>query len=272
MLHDPHAFLQIALHAAIAAGAILKDKRQDRHQLSYKGETDLVTEMDHQAEDLIVEIISNAFSGHSLLTEERGSIDRGSDEYLWVIDPLDGTTNYAHGFPWYAVSIALLHHDQTLLGVVYHPEMNELFHAVRGIGAWLNNQRISTSPQTDLAKSLLSTGFPYNINSKKKPENNLDFFMNMIGQCQGIRRAGAAAIDLCYVACGRFDGFWELGLKPWDSAAATLMITEAGGRVTNLDGTDHSPFDHSLVASNTLIHQDLLACLQRTIRNSIRPA
>jgi len=257
-------FLTTAIHAAIAAGTALKDRLNTRHNVKFKGHgtSDLVTEMDRHAEDIIVSLIAKQFPDHSILTEERGTIAGLSDQHLWIIDPLDGTTNYAHGFPWYAVSIALHIDHSCQIGVVYHPEQNELFHAIRGNGAFLNNVPVHVSSANELTQSLLATGFPYDI--KHKTLNNIANFSQMLPQCQGIRRAGAAAVDLCYVACGRFDGFWELGLAPWDSAAGTLLITEAGGTVSTLDQKPFTPFEPSLAASNGLIHQAMLTILNRT--------
>ncbi|MFC1852771.1 inositol monophosphatase family protein [candidate division CSSED10-310 bacterium] len=261
-------YLEVAIHAALTAGAVLRDNLSQPHQLVFKGATDLVTEMDRQAESIILTILRDRFPDHGILSEEKGRIKQNREKFLWLIDPLDGTTNYAHGFPWYAVSIALQEDNTVIAAVVYHPEMEELFSATRGGGAFLNKQKIAVSQQTALGQSLLATGFPYNI--QQKSEKNIENFTALLLQSQGIRRAGAAALDLCYTACGRFDGFWEFGLAPWDTAAGSLILTEAGGTITTFHGKPYSPFNETVVASNGSIHQSLLRVLNKFSRSTTK--
>jgi len=207
------------------AGALQKERLWSEIDISFKGEIDLVTEVDRRCEELIVASLKGAFPEHSFLAEE-GSNQEGRLPYKWIIDPLDGTTNFAHGFPWFCVSIALEHQGELLLGVIYHCMMDELFTAVRGGGAFLNGNRIRVSTRQPLRRSLLATGFPYD--RTRDNENNFDNFIDFQLAARAVRRAGAAALDLAYVAAGRLDGYWECKLKPWDVAAGSLLVTEAG--------------------------------------------
>ncbi len=235
-----HPMLNTAIRAARAAGTVIlrhMDRVQDM-SVDAKGRNDFVTNVDHQAEAAIIQTLHKAYPKHGILAEESGYNGLGDvrDEYLWIIDPLDGTTNYIHGFPQFAVSIALQHRGKLDQAVVYDPFKNELFSASRGSGAQLDGKRIHVSKQTRLENALLGTGFPF------KEMDNLDRYMEtfraLITQTAGIRRAGAAALDLAYVACGRLDGFWEFGLQPWDMAAGALLIEEAGGIVADMHGNN----------------------------------
>jgi myo-inositol-1(or 4)-monophosphatase len=226
--------------------------------VSHKGAVNLVTEVDVAAEDLIVSSLKAAFPDHAVLAEERHA-DSAPGRHTWIVDPLDGTTNYAHGYPVFAVSVALQVDSEVEFGVVYDPNRNELFAARRGMGATLNGAPIHVSQTFPLGASLLATGFPYDIRTSRA--NNLDNFNRFALCSQGIRRAGSAALDLSYVACGRFDGFWELKLHPWDCAAGYLLVREAGGLVTNFLGTRGSIYERECIASNRLIHEEMQAVL-----------
>ncbi|HEY5514202.1 MAG TPA: inositol monophosphatase family protein [Geomonas sp.] len=254
-------FLEQAVAAAKLAGALQKKRLWSELDISFKGDIDLVTEVDRSCEELIVASLKGTFPDHSFLAEEN-SYQNGNLPYKWIIDPLDGTTNFAHGFPWFCVSIALEHDDQVLLGVIYHPMMDELFTAVKGGGAFLNGKKISVSTRQPLRHSLLATGFPYD--RTRDNENNFDHFVNFQLSCRGVRRAGAAALDLAYVAAGRLDGYWECKLKPWDVAAGSLLVAEAGGKLTNHAGLPYSVYDHRILATNGALHQEMLEVLNRT--------
>ncbi|MCL2669311.1 MAG: inositol monophosphatase [Syntrophaceae bacterium] len=243
------------------AGTLLRSRLSLCHTVEYKGEINLVTEADRMAEQLIVARILQAYPGHDILAEESPATANGSG-YRWIIDPLDGTTNYAHGFPVFSVSIALEVEGAIQLGAVYHPMLNELFTAERGKGAFLNGQRLSVSPTADLGRSLLATGFPYDL--RRDRNNNINYFEALALSSQAVRRAGSAALDLAYVAAGRFDGFWELKLMPWDTAAGWLLVEEAGGRVTDLTGGPYHLRSPHLLASNGLIHEAMLRRLTAT--------
>jgi len=204
------------------------------------------------SENLIIKSIRRAFPDHGILSEESPAV-AGSGKIRWIVDPLDGTTNYAHGYPVFCVSIALENDGNVVLGVIYDPMREELFSTVRGKGVYLNGKKLSVSSIRDISRSLLATGFPYDIRESR--ENNLDYFSRMAVNVQAIRRAGAAALDLAYLAAGRFDGFWELKLKPWDTAAGCLMVEEAGGSVSDLAGKPWNISSPSVLASNGFIHK-----------------
>jgi myo-inositol-1(or 4)-monophosphatase len=247
-----------AVDLARQAGALLKEKFSQKHQIHYKGEINIVTEADKISEDLIIAAISGSFPDHGILSEESPVIT-GVGKLRWIIDPLDGTTNYAHGYPVFCVSIALEIEGEVILGVVYDPMREEMFVAVRGEGAYLNDKKLAVSLLNDISRSLLATGFPYDIRDSK--ENNLDYFNAMAINVQAIRRAGAAALDLAHLAAGRFDGFWELKLKPWDTAAGCLLVTEAGGVISDITGGKWHLQSPSLLASNALIHEQMIKVL-----------
>jgi len=249
-----------ALELAKRAGEIQVRRLRDRHRIEYKGEIDLVTEVDRECEELIIGGIREGFPEDDVLAEETHRSLRGSP-YRWLVDPLDGTTNYAHGYPVFCVSIALEYRGELQFGVVYDPTREELFWARRGEGAFLNGERISVSETAELSKGLLVTGFPYDL--KEDPVNNLDHFCNLIMEAQAIRRDGSAALNLCYVACGRFDGFWELKLWPWDVAAGALIVQEAGGTVTDFSGDPFDPYGLEILASNGLIHRQMIEVLRK---------
>ena len=252
--------LQVAVEAALAAGRILKERADSIGKIQYKGEIDPVTEVDLLCEQEVIGRIKKAFPGHAFLAEESGAT-AGDADHLWIIDPLDGTVNYAHGYPCYCVSIGYQHKGEVVAGVVYNPCLDELFVAGKGQGATLNGKSISVSATTELKQSLLATGFPYDINESS--DNNLDHFQNFIKACQAIRRPGSAAMDLCYTAMGRFEGFWELKLHPWDYAAGWLMVEEAGGQVTRFDGSPFQMGDRSILASNGHIHSAMVDVLMK---------
>ncbi|MFQ5354803.1 MAG: inositol monophosphatase family protein, partial [Thermodesulfobacteriota bacterium] len=214
-----------AVEMALEAGALLKARLGHAGRVDFKGEVNIVTEMDRKSEDLIVGRITRDFPGHGIIAEESDE-RKTTGKYRWIIDPLDGTTNYAHGFPVFCVSIAFESEGQVVFGVVYNPMLGELFIAEKGGGATLNGERIKVSETATLEQSLLATGFPYDLRTSK--ENNFDLFRDFSVKAQAIRRAGSAALDLAYVACGRYDGFWEMKLSAWDTAAAALMVEEAG--------------------------------------------
>jgi myo-inositol-1(or 4)-monophosphatase len=254
--------LNFAIQTARDAGRVLAEKFGRALQVSNKGDIDLVTEADIAAEQLIVERIQSYHPRHAILAEEAGevvAIGGAQSEYKWIVDPLDGTTNYAHGYPTFCVSIALEHEGRIVVGVVYDPLRDELFAAERGEGAALNGRRVRVSDVSELNRALLCTGFPYDVRSRERFARH---FASFIMRAQSVRRDGAAALDLAYVAAGRFDGFWEEGLRPWDVAAGILLIEEAGGRVTHYDGTDFDIYTPPIAASNGLLHDAMLETLQ----------
>lgn len=248
-----------AQNLARKAGGFLADKFTRHNPIYYKGTIDLVTEADKMSEAMILEEISRRYPDHGILSEESAAKNEKAS-LRWIIDPLDGTTNYAHGFPFFCVSIALEQEGVVVLGVVYDPIRDDMFFARHTDGAYLNGQKLHVSSVNDLSRSLLATGFPYDI--RVSPDNNLDYFNVMATKAQAIRRAGAAALDLAYLAAGRFDGFWELRLKPWDTAAGCLMVTEAGGAVSDVEGKEWGLSSPSLMASNALIHDEMKKVLR----------
>lgn len=265
-LHSPRGtYLAAAIDAARAAGRIQVQALGRPHTIGYKGETDLVTEVDRASEKTIVERIRRTFPDHDFLLEESPFRPKGSS-FLWIVDPLDGTTNYAHGLPHFCSSIALEHKGHTLVGVVFDPIRRELFTALRGGGAFLNGRRIRVSRETRLIRSMLATGFPKNIRTVR--DKNLRRFARALLEVRGIRRSGSAALDLCYLAAGRIDGYWVLNLAPWDSAAGILAAREAGARVTDLNGKPTRFGCHGIVATNGKIHAALLNLLSGPPRRS----
>ncbi len=248
--------LHIGVRAARRAGSIIVRNlgRVDASTISRKGANDFVTEVDHQAEAAIIDTIHRAYPSHAVLAEESGL--QGTDEHVWIVDPLDGTTNFMHGFPVFSVSIALQLKGRLELGVVYDPLRQEIFTATRGQGAQLNDRRIRVSSQRGLEGALLGTGFPYR--QLKDLDTYLAMFRDLLTRTAGIRRPGSAALDLGYVACGRLDGFWELGLKEWDMAAGALLIQEAGGFVADFSGGDRFLETGNVVTGNPKIFEQVL--------------
>lgn len=252
------AFLQTAIDAARQAGALILDAGSTFH-VDYKSSTDPVTDVDRAAETLIVDLIRTAWPDHSINAEE-GSGHQNGQALEWLVDPIDGTTNFAHGLPVFSVSIALRHGDDLLAGVVYAPAQDECFSASRGGGAWLNGRRLQVSSVDRLERAFLATGFPYDL--RRNGNNNLTEFAQFHRRCLAIRRLGSAAIDLAYVAAGRYDGYWELRLNPWDVGAGMLLVQEAGGIVTSYDGNPATPYTSDIVVSNRLIHDEMLTVLR----------
>ena len=247
---------------ARGAGEILRSSYNKEHQVGYKGVIDLVTEVDHQSEDYLLGEVRRDFPAHHIFSEESGVI-QGNEDDIWYIDPLDGTVNYAHHVPIFCVSIGYAHHGDLKLGAVYDPLRDELYLAERGQGAFLNGKPLRVSGTTELQKSLLVTGFPYDTWNTK--QDNFANFVKLGKLTQGVRRLGSAALDLCYVAAGRFDGFWELSLKPWDVAAGGLICQEAGATVTNMVGqSDFISAPQSILATAPGIHAAMLAELNPT--------
>ena len=256
---DISYFLTAAQAGAIEAGDMLKKNINSPREIEFKGAVNLVTNFDKYAQKLIFQYLYSRFPDHDFLAEEGLTKEKGS-EYRWIIDPIDGTTNYAHKFPVFCVSIALERNQEVVMVVVYDPMRNEMFSATKGSGANLNGHKISVSSLDNLGKSLLATGFPYDIRESR--ENNLEHFSNFAVRAQAIRRCGSAAIDLCYVACGRFDGFWEMKLAPWDVAAGALLVTEAGGCVSDFIGGEFNLNGSEILASNNLIHKQMIDVLK----------
>lgn len=254
-----HIYLEEAVAAARIAGKYQLSRFASSLDISMKGAKNLVTEVDKESERLIVEHLLSRFPDHNIVAEE-GDYPQGSTPFRWIIDPVDGTTNYAHGFPWFCSSIALEMDGELVVGTIYNPVYDELFSAIKGGGAFLNGGRLSVSTSCPLENSLLGTGFPYDCATD--PANNFDNFIAFQKGARGIRRAGAAALDLAYVAAGRLDGFWELKLKAWDVAAGVLLVREAGGIVTTFDGSAYDIFNDRIVASNGLIHDEIVAMLR----------
>jgi myo-inositol-1(or 4)-monophosphatase len=254
--------LNIAIKAARAAGAIINRAALDLEVLKVgrKGPNDFVSEVDRGAEDVIIRTLLEAYPGHGILAEESGREHGARDsEYVWIIDPLDGTTNFLHGFPVYCVSIALAHRGAVQQAVVYDPTRNDLFFASRGRGAFQNDRRLRVSRRTRLADSLIGTGFPYRRGDDFP--RYLKMFSEVMQSCAGVRRPGAAALDLCYVAAGCYDGFFESGLQPWDMAAGSLIVSEAGGLVGNFTGEADYLYQHELVAGNPKVYGQLVQML-----------
>jgi myo-inositol-1(or 4)-monophosphatase len=254
-------FSKTAQTAAMLAGKLLKANVNKKHNISYKGRKNLVTEMDGKSEALIISQIRKKYPDHSVLSEESGLFDKASSSYKWIIDPLDGTTNYAHSFNFFSVSIALMKDEHMIAGVVYDPIRDEMFSAARGCGAYLNGKSIWVSKINNIKESLLSTGFPYKLGKAMK--KNIGYFISFMMKAQAIRRPGSAALDLCYVAAGRFDGFWEMELHPWDTAAGALIVKEAGGMVTDFKANAFNPFIKQVAASNSRIHRQMMHVLKK---------
>lgn len=251
--------LKAAQESTEKAGRMLRRNIDASREIEYKGAVDLVTNFDKDAQRILFEHLSARFPGHDFLAEEDLCEVKGS-EFCWIIDPLDGTTNYVHRFPIFSISVALQVDKRITLGVVYDPMRDEMFSAIRGKGATLNGKQIKVSSVNELDKSLLSTGFPYDVRESKN--NNLDHFSHFVTKAQAVRRCGSAAMDLCYVACGRFDGFWELKLAPWDVASGALIAEEAKGRISDFQGDEFNIFGDEILASNDLIHDQMIKVIQ----------
>jgi len=248
---------EAAVAAARAAGAVLLEEFGNERHIEYKGTIDLVTDADRRSEQTVVSVLRTHFPNHQILAEE-GTRGGASPRYRWIIDPLDGTTNYAHRYPHFAVSIGLERDGEMVVGVVYDPVLEELFTAQAGSGAFLNSRPLRVSPAVELLRSLFCTGFPYDHSFLEASLRRWDQFVR---RAQAVRRDGSAALDICYVAAGRFDGFWEDHLFPWDMAAAMLIVREAGGRATDFQGLPPNVYRGELVASNGLLHEAMLASI-----------
>ena len=252
-------YLEVAIEAAREAGAILRTEFDRPEKISYKGEVDIVTESDKRSEAMIVERLRRYFPSHAIVAEE-GSTGANSGKgpqapkYCWHVDPLDGTTNFAHGYPCFAVSIGLVEDGEPIAAAVLNPIADELFTAARGEGAYLGQKRIHVSPIGKLSTSLVATGFPTH---QRKSSLNIQYYWEYTLRSHGVRRDGSAALDLCSVACGRFEGFWEFGLHSWDTAAGALIVREAGGNVTDLEGRPFRPGDKTILASNGRVHEEM---------------
>jgi myo-inositol-1(or 4)-monophosphatase len=256
---NSHDFVPAMEEIAREAGALLMEFFRQRVTVEYKGEADLVTVADRKSELLIRERLHERWPSFDILGEEGGLQDTGSD-YRWYVDPLDGTTNFAHGFPVFCVSMGLEYKGERIAGVIYDPTRDELFAAERGGGAFLNQQPIRVSKVARLAECLVATGFP----SHKRHKNpNIFFYHQITLHTHGVRRAGSAALDLCYVACGRLDGFWEFNLNPWDTAAGVLIVAEAGGKVSDFKGGPFQLDSRETLASNGLVHEQLLSEIEQ---------
>ncbi len=252
--------VQVAIEAALAAGAILRERKDSIGEISYKEFYDPVTEVDLLCEKTIIDRIKQTFPDHDILAEESGNAQGSSSPSKWIIDPLDGTLNFSHGYPCYCVSIGLEHEGKLEVGVIYNPCLDELFVAELGKGATLNSKPIKVSTVPTLRESLLVTGFhPKVINST---DDNLNHFCTFMKSCQAVRRPGSAAMDLVYTAMGRFEGFWELKLFPWDVAAGALIVAEAGGTLSKFDGSPATIYDGEILVSNGLVHQEMVDILQ----------
>ncbi|MCF7803488.1 MAG: inositol monophosphatase [Candidatus Marinimicrobia bacterium] len=243
---------QVALNAAQVAGDHIEKSAGKLGSIDYKGRADMVTDVDRTSERLIVESIHETFPDHDILAEE-SDVEQSDAETRWIIDPLDGTTNFVHGYQHYAVSIAVEQNGELVIGIVHNSKDGELYSAIRGQGAFLNKEPIQVSSTEKLSSSLLSTGLPYKVSERWY--KSMELFKLFYYRSHGVRRDGSAALDLCYVASGRFDGFWELDLNPWDVAAGTLILQEAGGTVSKFDGSGSTIFDGEILASNGKIHQ-----------------
>lgn len=251
--------LAFIVDLAHKVGAYINKMSNRKKLIAYKGEVDLVTQFDRKSQDMIVRALIKKFPDFGILSEE--DISRKTDAPTkWIVDPLDGTTNFAHGLPIWTISIALEVESEIILGIVYDPTRNEMFSAIKNRGAFLNNKKIKVSIVKKLSQSLLVTGFPYDVRRCK--DNNLNHFSNFAVRAQAVRRLGSAALDLCYTACGRFDGYWELKLSPWDQAAGSLILKEAGGKITDFKGRKFDIYGDEVLGTNSLIHRQMMRVLQ----------
>jgi myo-inositol-1(or 4)-monophosphatase len=266
MTDDIAAFHAAAWEAANQAGALIRETWQEPKKIAYKGAIDLVTPVDRDSERRIVTVLKRNFPGHSILAEEETDLINAQSPYCWIIDPLDGTTNFVHSYPQFCVSIALEHDGEVILGLVYDPLRRECFSAIKGQGAALDGNPIKVSAVDELDKALLATGFPYD--RRDQADYYLAFFKAFMIRTQGIRRSGSAALDLCYLACGRIDGFWELKLRPWDTAAASLIIEEAGGKLSDFSGNKFTIRGTETLASNGAIHDEMVKVVRAAAKEN----
>lgn len=254
-----HDILDFAIQLALESGRIQKRHFQGTFNIRHKGEINLVTDVDLSCQARMIDLIRQHFPEDEIIAEEKDNTFRYGKN-RWILDPLDGTTNYAHGYPFFSTSIGYESNGQVIAGVVYNPIFEELFFAKKGEGAFLNGRPLNVSKTAVVKQSLLCTGFPYDINTSQN--NNLNHWSNFLFRAQAVRRDGSASLNLCYVAAGRFDGFWEIKLKPWDIAAGCLMVTEAGGLVTGLNGENFNLYKGDLCASNGIVHQEMISILK----------
>ena len=252
--------LEFAVHCARESGKIQRKNYEKHFEIHHKGEINLVTDVDFACQERIIKLIRQSFPQDHIISEEKSNRFDGTQN-RWIVDPLDGTTNYAHGYPFFCTSIAYEVKGEVVLGVVYNPIFKELFTGRKGRGAYLNGRRLNVSGIRTLKNSLLSTGFPYDIVTSK--DNNIDHFINFLYHAQAVRRDGSAALNLSYVAAGRFDGYWELKLNSWDMAAGALIVREAGGRITNLRGGRFDIYKNDVIATNGLIHAQMVKILKK---------
>lgn len=255
--------IQVAVEAAREGGKFLIMNLGKVKEIRRKAgqEKNLVTEIDKRSEEIVIEIIRKHHPGHDILAEESGSSKGRTSDYRWIIDPLDGTTNFTHGFPVFCVSIGLEYKGELLCGAIYDPNFDEMFTAEKGKGAFLNGKRLRVSEISSMKESLVITGFPYNV--AENPNHAIEHFVNFVIEAQGVRRMGSAAIDLAYVAAGRFEGFWEVSLNPWDMAAGALLVTEAGGKLTDFSGKPFSIYRKEVLATNGLVHDQMITVLKK---------
>jgi myo-inositol-1(or 4)-monophosphatase len=260
------SYLDAAAEIARESGGLLVTYFERKVAFEYKGEHDLVTVADRASEALVVERLRSHFPSHSIVAEEGGGYETGG-EFRWYVDPLDGTTNFAHGFPMFNVTLALEQRGDLIAGVVFDPLRNEMFSAERGSGAYLNGRRMAVSSAARLEDSLVATGFP---NRRRHANTNVHYYHQLAMASHGVRRAGAAALDLAYVAAGRLDGFWEFGLSPWDMAAGKLLVEEAGGACSSMDGSPHTLASADLLADNGKIHSAMIEIFGEVARGNYR--
>ena len=251
-------YLEVAEKTAREAGVILLENLGKVKEIEFKAKNSLVTEVDKLSEEIIISNIRSSFPEHAIFAEESGR-DSSESEHVWLIDPIDGTTNYAHAYPFFSISIALEINGEVEVGLVYDPVKDEMFTAEKGKGAFLNGESISVSKSHAIEHSHVCTGFMHEV--EWMVEANIKHFGNFIRRARAVRRDGSAALDLCYVACGRFDGFWELGLNPWDTAAAVLILKEAGGQVSTFTGDEYSIYEKEILASNSIVHEQMIEIL-----------
>ncbi|MFZ1082352.1 MAG: inositol monophosphatase family protein [Candidatus Kryptoniota bacterium] len=252
------------IEIAKIAGKFLKENEGKISQINEKGSfTNLVTNIDKASEAKIKDFIIKNFPDHGILAEESGA-SLPTSEFRWIIDPLDGTTNYTHSYPVYCVSIGVEYKGELIAGAVYDPNFDEMFSAEKGCGAFMNGKKLNVTPTNTLERSMLATGFPYDI--ERNPFNCIQHFKEFLTTAQAIRRLGSAALDICYVAAGRMDGFWEVNLHPWDTAAAVLITIEAGGKVSDFSGGKYSIYQKNILLSNGLIHEQMIEVLKRNLK------